>query len=104
VFPGMDPTEVVDPAIRCDQCSACCCRKEVWVLGDARVPGHLAVCNEHGVEIMERLDDGWCIALDRQRMCCGIYADRPQVCRDVRMGGSECRAAREEFGEAAPGC
>jgi Fe-S-cluster containining protein len=94
----------VDPAIRCDQCSACCCRKEVWVLGDARVPSHLAVCNEHGVEIMEQLDDGWCIALDRQRMCCGIYAYRPQVCRDVRMGGSECRAAREEFGEPAPGC
>jgi Fe-S-cluster containining protein len=62
------------------------------------------VCDERGGEVMDRLDDGWCVALDRQQMCCAIYNYRPQICRDVLMGGSECRAAREEFDELAPGC
>ena len=30
---------------------------DVWVLGDARVPGHLVVCDERGGEVMERLDE-----------------------------------------------
>jgi hypothetical protein len=87
---------VIDPAVRCDDCTACCCRKEVWLLGDNRVPGHLVVNDAWGGEVLERLDDGWCAALDRQTLRCSIYAYRPQVCRDVVMGGWECCEARAQ--------
>lgn len=43
---------------------------------------------------MARLDDGWCAALDRDTMLCGIYERRPTVCRDYRVGGSDCIAER----------
>lgn len=66
------------------------------MLGDTRVPNHFVVLDAWGAEVMERLDDGWCIALDRQRLRCSIYAMRPQLCRDVVMGGAECLAARAE--------
>jgi len=91
-----DRAEVIDPAVRCEDCTACCCRKEVWLLGDTRVPGHLVVSDAWGGEVLERLDDGWCAALDRQTLRCSIYAYRPQVCRDVAMGGCECLDARAQ--------
>jgi Fe-S-cluster containining protein len=46
--------------------------------------------------------DGWCIALDRARMCCGIYAARPAICRKFAMGGAYCRDERERYADAAP--
>ncbi|MBK5939042.1 YkgJ family cysteine cluster protein [Halochromatium roseum] len=92
----VDSGEVVDPRVHCEDCQACCCRKEVLLLGDTRVPNHFVVLDAWGAEVMERLDDGWCIALDRQRLRCSIYSMRPQLCRDVAMGGAECLAARVE--------
>lgn len=92
----VEADEVVDPSVHCEDCQACCCRKEVLLLGDTRVPSHFVVLDAWGAEVMERLDDGWCIALDRQRLCCSIYSLRPQLCRDVAMGGAECLAARAE--------
>jgi len=91
-----DANEVLDPLARCEDCRACCCRKEVLLLGDPRVPSHFVVIDTWGGEVLERLDDGWCAALDRQTLRCSIYALRPQLCRDVAMGGAECLAARAE--------
>ncbi|MCF7978987.1 MAG: YkgJ family cysteine cluster protein [Chromatiaceae bacterium] len=91
-----ESSEVIDPTVHCEDCLACCCSKEVLLLGDARVPSHFVVVDAWGAEVMERLDDGWCIALDRQRLRCSIYSMRPQLCRDVAMGGAECLAARSE--------
>jgi Fe-S-cluster containining protein len=39
---------------------------------------------------MRRLEDGWCAALDRNTMLCGIYEQRPLICRRFVMGGDEC--------------
>lgn len=43
---------------------------------------------------MSRLDDGWCTALDRDTMLCGIYKRRPTVCRDFPVGGDDCITER----------
>lgn len=43
---------------------------------------------------MERLDDGWCAALDRKTMTCKIYQKRPWVCREFEMGAYECLIER----------
>ncbi|WP_287813600.1 YkgJ family cysteine cluster protein, partial [Pseudomonas sp.] len=43
---------------------------------------------------MARLDDGWCAALDRRTMSCSIYRQRPLICREFDMGGSDCLEER----------
>jgi Fe-S-cluster containining protein len=43
---------------------------------------------------MARSGDGWCAALDRHTMLCGIYERRPTVCRDFQLGGSDCIVER----------
>lgn len=95
---GPDQDEVLDPTVRCDRCAACCCRKEVRLFEDAGVPGHWVVCDAGGAEVLDRLDDGWCVALDRQSFQCRIYGRRPALCRAVTMGGAECLGARADFG------
>lgn len=98
---GAEPcAEVVDPSVRCEECPAACCRKQVLLFGDAGVPPHLTVIADWGGDVMARLGDGWCAALDRGSLRCGIYPRRPQVCRDVVMGGAECLAARAEAADA----
>ncbi len=46
---------------------------------------------------MIRLDDGWCSALDRNTMRCTIYAKRPDICRELEMGGYECASIRADI-------
>jgi Fe-S-cluster containining protein len=43
---------------------------------------------------MNRLDDGWCSALDRQTHLCTIYENRPWICREFEMGSDECQSER----------
>jgi Fe-S-cluster containining protein len=85
----------VDPTIHCSRCEAVCCRQTVYVMSDDPVPLHLLDQDENGMDVMRRLDDGWCTALDRESMRCSIYALRPQVCRDFEMGSADCREVRE---------
>lgn len=54
------------------------------------MPRHLTHEDEWGGEVMRRLDDGWCVALDRDTLLCTIYARRPDVCREYEMGGLAC--------------
>ena len=84
-------------AISCEACQACCCQLQVILMPHDAPPAHLVETEEHGLDVMRRLDDGWCVALDRETLRCTIYAVRPQVCRDVATGGPECRVERDEW-------
>jgi len=76
---------------------------QVLLMPGDHPPGHYVTVDPSGVDVMARLDDGWCAALDRNSMRCTIYALRPQVCRDYEMGGPDCLAERAAwFGPARP--
>lgn len=87
----------VDPSVACSRCEAVCCRLTVVVLPEDDVPRHLVARDAHGLEVMARGEDGWCVALDPLRMTCGIYDRRPGVCRRFAMGGGYCRATRKDY-------
>lgn len=90
--------EPEDPAtIHCSRCQACCCQLTVLVMADDEVPESLIATDAHGMEVMRQLDDGWCVALDRNTLRCTIHAQRPQACREFAMGGSDCRAERASW-------
>ena len=87
----------IDSDVSCTRCDACCCRLEVLLITDTGVPPHLIELDRWGGEVMTRLDDGWCIALDRNTMMCTIYDRRPLVCREFEMGSYECLVERANF-------
>ncbi|MFN0314091.1 MAG: YkgJ family cysteine cluster protein [Burkholderiales bacterium] len=82
-------------AITCASCRACCCKLEVILMGDDDVPPKWTQWDRWGGEVMARLDDGWCIALDRNTMLCRIYDIRPAVCREYQVGAAECLTERK---------
>jgi len=94
-LPAPDLDSGVDPAINCDACDAVCCRLTVVLTDDDAVPGHLTERTAHGVTVMARDEEGWCVAIDPRRMCCSIYASRPGICRKFAMGGPYCRDVRD---------
>jgi Fe-S-cluster containining protein len=61
------------------------------------IPLHLTEEDRWGGRVMSRLDDGWCAALQRDTMLCGIYEHRPIICRDFELGGSDCMAERSNL-------
>lgn len=77
--------------VTCNRCQASCCRLEVLLISETGVPERYIATDRWGGQTMARLDDGWCSALNRQTMNCMIYAHRPLICRDFKMGGYECR-------------
>jgi len=81
--------------ITCANCRACCCRLEVILMGDDDPPEKFIVSDRWGGQVMARLEDGWCAALDRHTMLCTIYARRPGVCREFAMGGAQCVVERK---------
>jgi Fe-S-cluster containining protein len=92
----------IDPAAAppeplCSRCDAVCCRLTVVLMPEDRVPRHLVVRNEQGVEVMARNDEGWCAAVDPLHMRCSIYADRPAICRGFAMGGAYCLDIRDTY-------
>ena len=87
-------TTAAETEVTCANCAACCCRLEVMLITDTRVPDRFVATDRWGGERMHRLDDGWCSALDRDTMRCTIYANRPWVCREFAMGGHECLLER----------
>ncbi len=84
-----------DPTKTCANCQACCCRLEVMLISDTGVPEHYIDVDEWGGEVMARLEDGWCAALDRNTLLCKIYENRPDICRAFAMGESECLTERK---------
>jgi Fe-S-cluster containining protein len=82
----MEENNIIDPTIKCSDCRASCCRLEVLLITDTGVPRRHITLDAWGAEVMLRLDDGWCSALDRQSKMCTIYEHRPWVCRIFEMG------------------
>ncbi len=66
-------------------------------MGEDDVPQRFVAADQWGGEVMARLEDGWCAALDRDTMLCTIYARRPGVCRGFEMGGDDCITERKRF-------
>ena len=91
-----------DPSVTCANCEACCCRLEVLLLTEAGVPNNFIEIDKWGARTMERLDDGWCAALDRNTMMCTIYEKRPWVCREFETGSYECIIERKANLEITP--
>lgn len=77
-------------AVTCSNCAACCCQLEVMLISDTGVPERYISTDDWGGEVMLRLDDGWCAALDRDSMRCSIYQNRPLICREFEMASAEC--------------
>lgn len=99
--PLLESDDEPGSTIACERCQACCCQLQVILMPHDAPPRHLVETEEHGLEVMRRLDDGWCVALDRDTMRCSIYSIRPQVCRDFATGSRECRSERDEWRRAA---
>ncbi len=89
----------VDPTVSCSACDAVCCRLTVVVMPEDIVPRHFVERTSHGLEVMARDEDGWCVALDSKNMCCSIYDQRPGICRKFAMGSAYCRDERKTYRE-----
>ena len=81
----------------CARCGAVCCRLTVGVQAGDRIPAHLTTLTAAGLTVMARDQEGWCVAIDASRMCCSIYATRPDVCRRFTMAGPYCQAVRADY-------
>ena len=81
-MPGCGIRETDAP--RCDRCDAVCCRLTVVLMPEDRVPARFTARNAHGVEVMARDEEGWCVAIDAARMCCSIYEQRPRSAASSR--------------------
>lgn len=88
--------------VACSACDAVCCRLTVVLLPGDSVPGHLTARTREGLHVMDRDDDGWCVAIDAARMCCSIYDTRPAICRRFAMGGPYCVDVRAEYASHYP--
>ena len=84
-------------ASRCERCVAVCCRLTVVLQPEDDVPEHLTTYLPSGVHVMAHDASGWCVAVDHAHMNCGIYAQRPDVCRRFVMNGPYCRALRIDY-------
>jgi Fe-S-cluster containining protein len=87
--------ELGEPEVTCATCQACCCRLQVMLITDTGVPERYIEEDSWGSQVMARLDDGWCAALNRDTMLCSIYENRPLICREFEMGAFECRTERK---------
>ncbi|MBT2766790.1 YkgJ family cysteine cluster protein [Stenotrophomonas sp. ISL-67] len=76
----------------CSRCAAQCCRLTAVLAPSESLPPELTVEIAGGQRAMAKGADGWCVALDRSTMACGIYAERPLVCRRFKMAGPYCSA------------
>jgi Fe-S-cluster containining protein len=85
----------IDRSVSCSTCEAVCCRLTVVLVPGDHVPAEMIEHGEHGVDVLKRGDDGWCVAVDRESMRCGIYEQRPAACHRFVMGGDYCCAVRE---------
>ena len=101
----MEPQATDNPVgaqeVACSNCLACCCRLEVILMGDDDVPLRFTRQDAWGGTVMRRSSDGWCAALDRETMKCGIYSRRPFLCGEYEMGGDDCLVERAKGMDAA---
>ncbi len=80
--------------VTCASCAACCCKLQVMLMAGDAVPDHLIEYTQWNTAVMRRSSGGWCAALNRDTLLCSIYQQRPAICREFAMGGSDCLDAR----------
>ncbi len=90
----MTMIKTIHEGVHCNTCRANCCKLEVILMGEDDIPAELIHVDQWGGHVMARLDDGWCVALNRDTLLCSIYEKRPGVCRDYAMGGDDCLIER----------
>jgi len=66
------------------------------IITDTGVPPRYIQTDPWGGQVMARLEDGWCAALDRDTLMCTIYENRPWICREFAVGSHECLVERAE--------
>lgn len=66
-------------------------------MGEDDPPAEFIATDRWGGQVMRRLDDGWCAAVDRVTMLCRIYERRPGVCREFAVGESACLTERQSL-------
>lgn len=94
---GLNPSSrQADASVHCTSCDAVCCRLTVVLDSEDDVPAHMTT-RLNGLRVMARDPEGWCVAVDGQRMNCRIHASRPAVCRSFAMGGPCCRSVRAAY-------
>lgn len=93
------------PTPECKACGTCCFSQldaYVRVTGDdytrlAERAGDLVWFD--GIRAYMRMADGHCGALELDgttgELSCNAYATRPQICRDLERGSSQCDAERD---------
>jgi len=69
------------------------------LISDTGVPERYIASDRWGGQVMARLEDGWCAALDRDSMLCTIYEQRPLICREFEMGSYDCVEQRAGYHE-----
>ena len=89
-----NPATTSGGEVICATCRACCCKLEVILMGEDDPPAEFVATDQWGGQVMKRLDDGWCAAVDRVTMLCRICERRPEVCREFAVGESECLTER----------
>jgi len=94
-LPNIPHRQLSGAAVSCSTCAACCCRLEVLLITDTGVPERFIDEDAWGGQVMRRLDDGWCAALDRDSMRCTIYEKRPLICREYELGSDDCLEERK---------
>ena len=99
-----DAGRVLVEEFDCQSCGACCAYSAEWPRFTTEsdemldlIPPELVAEDLSGM----RCDEDRCRALTGavgQATACGIYARRPQVCRDCLPGDPECLMARRRHG------
>lgn len=95
IYAAIPHHQLPDDSVSCSTCAACCCRLEVLLLTDTGVPERFIEEDEWGGQVMHRMEDGWCAALDRDSMRCTIYSQRPLICREFELGSEDCLEERK---------
>ncbi|MDH5833966.1 YkgJ family cysteine cluster protein [Luteimonas kalidii] len=85
-------------ATLCERCDAVCCRLTVVLQEGDRIAPHMTTWRD-GLHVMDRDEEGWCVALDSARMRCGCYESRPEVCRRFAMSGPYCLELRSDYSD-----
>lgn len=99
---SIHPRSPVKGGSKCTRCDAVCCRLTVVLQPEDNIPPHLTTHRPDGLHVMAHAEDGWCVAMDRTHMNCGIYENRPDVCRRFVMGGAYCNAIRSDYTKQQP--
>lgn len=94
----------------CQRCGACCAHYRVsfyWAEADDAPGGHIPAALTQQLNAHMRCMAGTsskqprCVALQGDIGCsvgCGIYEQRPHVCREVMPGDPQCLKARAAHG------